>query len=64
MWSFIKYCFFCLGTVVSAAFGNNPECLTWKNGIVGILTLIALACLIFGMMWIISFVGVHINKAK
>ena len=34
MWEFIKYCLYCLGMSISAAFGNNPEGMTFKHAIV------------------------------
>ena len=37
MWEFIKYCLHCLLMSISAAFGNNPEGMTFKHAIVGIV---------------------------
>ena len=42
MLGFVKYCFICLGIVISAAFGNNPKGLTVKTGVTGMLTFYAL----------------------
>ena len=39
MWEFIKYCLRCLLMSISAAFGNNPEGMTFKHAIVGIVTI-------------------------
>ena len=47
MWGFIKYCFYCWGITISAAFGHNPSGLTWKTGIVGVLTQIVVLVVIY-----------------
>ena len=56
MWEFIKYCFYCMGITISAAFGHNPNGLTWKSGIVGILTAIVLLAVILCIIYLISFI--------
>lgn len=64
MWEFIRYCFFCMGTIISSAFGYNPEYLTWETGTIGVLTLIILGCAVFGIIWLISFVCIQMNRSK
>lgn len=61
MFKFIKYCLLCMCLTISAAFGNNPEGLTWKTGITGVLTAIVLILISFG---IIYFVCYAIKKHK
>ena len=48
MWEFIKYCISCLLMVVSASIGDNPEGMSLKNIIVGLLTLFTLFFFFFG----------------
>ncbi len=55
MWEFIKYCFYCMGITISAAFGYNPSGLTWKTGIIGVLTAIVLLALIICIIYLVSF---------
>jgi len=55
MWEFIKYCFYCMGITISAAFGYNPSGLTWKTGIIGVLTSIVLLALIICIIYLVSF---------
>lgn len=56
MWEFIKYCFYCMGITISAAFGHNPSGLTWKTGIVGVLTAIILIALIVCIIYLVNFI--------
>ena len=56
MWEFIKYCFYCLGIIISAGFGDNPPGLTWKTGIVGTLTLLVLFALTIGILYLRVFI--------
>jgi len=56
MWEFIKYCFLCMCIVISAAFGYNPSGLTWKTGIIGVLTVIVLAALIICIIYLVFFI--------
>lgn len=56
MWDLIKYCIYCLGIIISAAFGYNPEGLTWKTGVIGALTCIVLVFVIYGITWLICFI--------
>lgn len=55
MWEFIKYCFYCMGITISAAFGYNPSGLTWKTGIIGVITAIVLLALIICIIYLVSF---------
>ena len=54
MWKFIEYCLYCLLASISAAFGNNPEGMTFEHAAVGIITMFVLLGLIFGVLWLIS----------
>lgn len=56
MWEFIKYCFYCMGITISAAFGHNPSGLTWKTGIIGVLTAIILIALIVCIIYLVNFI--------
>lgn len=56
MWEFIKYCFYCMGITISAAFGHNPSGLTWKTGIIGVLTAIILIALIVCIIYLVTFI--------
>ena len=53
MWEFIKYCFL---MVISASFGNNPEGVTFKNTVVGIITMFVLIGLALGVLWLIGII--------
>ena len=61
MWEYIKYCLYCLLMSISAAFGNNPEGMTFKHAIVGIVTMFVLLGLTLVFLWIIAMV---INKLR
>ena len=56
MWELIKYCLYCLLMSISAAFGNNPEGMTFENAIVGIITMFVLLGLTLLIMWMVSFI--------
>ena len=56
MWDFIKYCLYCMGITISAAFGYNPSNLTWKTGITGMLTAVALFCFAFSIVYLVYFI--------
>ena len=56
MWEFIKYCFYCLGIVISGAFGNNPEGMSIKTGIIGSVTLFVLLGLALLILYLISLI--------
>lgn len=66
MWNIIKYMFYCLGILISAAFGYNPENLTWKTGLIGVGTLILLllitALLFYLVLVLINHFSVDKNK--
>lgn len=64
MWNFIKYCLFCLGIVISGAFGNNPEGMSIKTGIVGSITLFVLLGLALLILWLISLVVNFFRRQK
>lgn len=61
MWKFIKYCLYCLGIVISGAFGNNPEGMSLKTVIIGSITLFVLLGVAFAILW---FIGVIVNKFR
>ena len=56
MWEFIKYCFYCMGITISAAFGHNPSGLTWKTGIIGVLTAIILIAIVVCIIYLVNFI--------
>lgn len=64
MWEFIKYCFYCLGMSISAAFGNNPEGMTFKYAIVGSITMFVLLGLALGILWLIAVIVGYFRKNK
>ena len=61
MWKFIKYCLYCLGSVISGAFGNNHEGMSLKTVIIGSITLFVLLGVAFAILW---FIGVIVNKFR
>ena len=61
MWEFIKYCFYCLGVVISGASGNNPDGMSIKNIIIGSVTMAALTGLGLGLLWLIVII---VNKFR
>ena len=61
MWDFVKYCLYCLGIVISGAFGNNPEGMSIKNIIIGSVTLYTLLGLTLGILWLIATI---VNKFR
>ncbi|MCI6357481.1 MAG: hypothetical protein MR766_02440 [Erysipelotrichaceae bacterium] len=61
MWEFINYCLYCLLMSISAAFGNNPEGMTFKHAIVGSITMFVLLGLVLGILWLIARV---VNKSR
>ena len=62
MWEFIKYCFYCMGITISAAFGYNPSGLLWKTGIIGVLTIIVLLVLTICIIYLLFFIKRKINS--
>ena len=56
MWEFIKYCFYCMGITISAAFGHNPSGLTWKTGIIGVLPAIILIAIGVCIIYLVNFI--------
>lgn len=64
MLEFIQYCFFCIGVVISAAFGHNPPGLTVKNSVVGLLSLLVLVCILLGVMWIVAVIRIRLDHSK
>ena len=61
MWEFIKYCLYCLSMSISAAFGNNPEGMTFKHAIVGSITMFVLLGAGLGILWLIAMI---VNKFR
>ena len=61
MWDFIKYCLYCFGIVISGSFGNNPEGMSIKTGIIGIITMFVLLGLALGILWLIAMI---VNKFR
>ncbi len=61
MLEFIKYCLYCFLMVISAAFGNNPDGMTFKNIIVGIITMFVILGLVLGILWLTAVI---INKFR
>lgn len=61
MLKFIKYCLKCLLMSISAAFGNNPEGMTFKHAIVGSITMLVLLGLALGILWLIAVI---VNKFR
>ncbi len=61
MWEFIKYCLYCLGIVISGAFGNNPEGMSIKTATIGIITMFVLLGLALGILWLIAVI---VNKFR
>lgn len=50
MWEFIKYCLYCMATVVSSAFGHITDGATWKTVIIGGLTMLVLAIVLIAIL--------------
>ena len=61
MWEFLKYCCYCFFMAISAAFGNNPEGMTFTKIIVGIITMFVLLGLSLGVLWLIAVI---VNKIR
>ena len=61
MWEFIKYCLYCLSMSISASFGNNPEGMTFKHAIVGIITMYVLLGVFLGILWLVAKI---VNKFR
>ena len=59
MWGFIKYCLYCLGIMISASFGNNPEGMSLKSVTIGAITMIVLIGLLFLVIYLISLIINH-----
>ena len=53
---FIKYCLHCCLMAFSAAFGNNPDGMTFEIAIVGSITMFALVGLLLGILYLIAFI--------
>lgn len=55
----IKYMLYCLSLFISAAFGNNPDGLTWVTGLIGFGTLVLIilltALLLYCFLWVAHF---------
>ena len=61
MWDAIKYCIYCLGIIISSAFGYNPEGLTWKTGVIGVVTCIVVLSVIYCITWLVCFM---VNQSR
>lgn len=61
MFATLQYYLYCMCMIISAAFGNVSEELTWKTGIIGMLTTIVLLLVAYGIVWLICFT---INRGK
>ena len=48
--------------IIAAAFGNNPPGITFKNVIVGIITMFVLIGLLFILLFIIAKIINHFRK--
>lgn len=59
MWNFIKYCLKCFLIIIAAAFGNNPSDISFKNVIVGIITMFVLIGLLFLFLFFIAKIISH-----
>ena len=57
----LKYCLYCLGIVISGAFGNNPDGMSLKTIIVGSVTVFVLLGLALGILWLIAII---VNKIR
>lgn len=60
--NFIWYCITCMCKVFSATFGHINPNFNWKDGLVGITTIIVILLLIFAIIYILGFL--HKNKFK
>ncbi len=52
MWELIKYCLYCMGITISAAFGNNPSELTLKTAFIGVITAIIILAIVIGIVYL------------
>ena len=57
MGNFLKYCIYCLGLVIDAAFGNNPAGLTVERILVGAVVLVVGLGVIVGIVFLLVFLG-------
>ena len=64
MWEFIKYCLYCFGIAISAAFGNNPDGLSINTAIVGIITMYVLVGLFLLFLWLFVLIVNLIRRSK
>ncbi len=56
MIEFIKYCCYCFLMVISAAFGNNPEGMNFKDIIVGSITMFGLLGLLLLLLYLVGLI--------
>lgn len=61
VWEFIKYCLICFMRAFCAAFGDVPKGMTFKQAIVGIVTMAVLVGLGLGILWLL---GVIVEKFR
>ena len=62
MWDAIKYCIYCLGIIISSAFGYNPEGLTWKTGVIGVVTCIVVLSVIYCIAWLVRLWLINLGE--
>lgn len=58
IWDFMCYCLLSMFGVLSSTIGHVPKDFTWKDTVVGIITLIVILCILIllgKMLGIISF---------
>ena len=65
MRNFFNYCFYCLGLVFDAAFGNNPSGLTTERMLVGTAVLFVGLGLLLGIAFALTALGrASVKKRK
>lgn len=64
MWEFIKYCLYCMGSVFVGSFGNQTKDNSWKNTIVGILTMAVVLALLLFLFFIVCLIIKHFSQKK
>ena len=62
MKEFFIYCFRCLGTVISTAFGNTPDNSTFKEDVIGFLVLISISFIFILLFLIYALIMRKVRK--